>query len=154
MRQCPEKGRNGSESKIGRRRIALQCVLETSEGLGITDGFKGVLSQMSYDDVTVAIVDDKVILQFGEILFNQQGSDEMKHDYIRQNLRQIARLLLEAQKLTPMKKLEDFFFPSNFPHVVAAMNVLAGYDPDTKTYSIPSLATYRRLPPTEDLQHC
>lgn len=140
MRLCPEKVRNDNESQIGRKRIALRCVLETSEDLGITDGFKGILSQMTYDDVTQAVMDDKVILQFGELLFNQHGSDVKKHDYIRQNLRQIARLLLEAQKITPLKKLEDFFVPSSFPHVVAAVNVLAGYDAENKTYSIPSLA--------------
>lgn len=140
MRLCPEKARNENESQIGRKRIALRCVLETTEDLGITDGFKSILSQMTYDDVTQAVMDDKVILQFGELLFNQHGSDVKKHDYIRQNLRQIARLLLEAQKITPLKKLEDFFGPSSFPHVVSAVNVLAGYDPEKKKYSIPSLA--------------
>ncbi|XP_044052468.1 uncharacterized protein LOC122876325 isoform X3 [Siniperca chuatsi] len=140
MRLCPEKVRNENESKIGRKLIASRCVLETSDDLGITDGFKSVLSQMTYDDVTQAVLDDEVILQFGELLFNKHGSDPKKHDYIRQNLRQIARLVLEAQKITPLKKLEDFFLPSSFPHVVSAVNILAGYDPENKTYSIPSLA--------------
>ncbi|XP_051279773.1 uncharacterized protein LOC127376693 isoform X2 [Dicentrarchus labrax] len=140
MRLCPEKARNGNESKIGRPRIALRCVLETSDDLDVTDGFRSVLAQMTYNDVTRAVMDDKVILQFGELLYNQHGSDVRKHDYIRQNLRQMARLVLEAQKVTPLTKLEDFFLPSNFSHVVAAVNVLAGYNPETKSYSIPSLA--------------
>lgn len=140
MRLCPEKVRNENESQIGRKRIASLCVLETVGDLGVTDGFKSILSQMTYDDVTQAVMDDKVLLQFGELMFNQYGSDEKKHYYIRQNLRQIARLVLEAQKITPLEKLEDFFLPSSFPHVVSAVNVLAGYDPENKTYSIPSLA--------------
>ncbi len=140
MRLCPEKVRNENESEIGRKRIASRCVLETLGDLGVTDGFKSILSQMTYDDVTQAVMDDKVVLQFGELMFNQYGSDERKHNYIRQNLRQLARLVLEAQKITPLEKLEDFFLPSNFPHVVSAVNVLAGYDPENKAYSIPSLA--------------
>lgn len=139
-RLCPEKVKNGNESQIGRKRIASRCVLETSDDLCVTDGFKSILSQMTYDDVTQAVMEDKVLLQFGELMFNQYGSDVKRHDYIRQNLRQIARLVLEAQKITPLKSLEDFFLPSSFPHVVSAVNVLAGYDPENKTYSIPSLA--------------
>ncbi|XP_042276988.1 uncharacterized protein LOC121903728 isoform X1 [Thunnus maccoyii] len=140
MRLCPEKVKNDSESQIGRKRIASRCVLETIGDLGVSDGFRELLSQMTYNDVTQAVMDDKIILQFGEQMFDQHRSDVKRHDYIRQNLRQIARLLLEAQKITPLKKLEDFFHPSSFPHVVSAVNVLAGYDPEKKTYSIPSLA--------------
>lgn len=140
MRLCPDRVRNDSESQIGRKRIASRCVLETIGDLGVSDGFREILSQMTYNDVTQAVMDDKIILQFGEQMFEQHGSDVKRHDYIRQNLRQIARLLLEAQKITPLKKMEDFFLPSSFPHVVSAVNVLAGYDPENKTYSIPSLA--------------
>ncbi|XP_075960564.1 uncharacterized protein LOC142964226 [Anarhichas minor] len=140
MKSCPEKVTNEDEPEIGRKRIALQCVLETVEDLGISDGFKSLLSPMVFDDVTQAIMADEIILQFGEDLFNQDGSNPKKHPYIRQNLRQIARLVLEAQNITPLKKLEDFFLPLSFPHVVSAVNALAGYNPETKTYGIPSLA--------------
>ncbi|XP_062273489.1 uncharacterized protein LOC133979071 isoform X2 [Scomber scombrus] len=140
LRVCPEKVKNDNESQIGRNRIASRCVLETIGDLGVSDGFRELLSQMTYNDVTQAVMDDKIILQFGEQMFDQQGSNAKRHDYIRQNLRQIARLVLEAQKITPLKKVEDFFLPSSFPHVVSAVNVLAGYDPEKKTYSTPSLA--------------
>lgn len=140
MARCPENEGKGTESEIRRKRVTAQCVLETLGDLGVSDGFKTVLSQMFYDDVTQAVMEDEIILQLGELLFNQHGSDPRKHVYIRQNLRYTARLLLEAQKTTPLQKLEDFFLPSNFPHVVSAVNVLAGYNPETKTYSTPSLA--------------
>lgn len=140
MRLCPEKVKNENETPFGRKRIVSRCMLEVIGDLGITDGFRSILSQMTYDDVTKTIMDDKVVLQFGELMFNHYGSDEKKHDYMRQNLRQLARLVLEAQKITPLQKLEDFFLPASFPHVVSAVNVLAGYNPETKTYSIPSLA--------------
>ncbi|XP_033475894.1 uncharacterized protein LOC117252805 isoform X2 [Epinephelus lanceolatus] len=140
MKSCPEKVENEDESEIRRSRIASQCVLETLGDLGISEGFKSVLSQMIYDDATRAVMEDGVILQYGEFMFDQYGSDPKKHEYIRQNIRQIARLVLEAQKITPLEKLEDFFLPSNFPHVVSAVNVLAGYNAENKTYSVPSLA--------------
>ncbi|XP_034397698.1 uncharacterized protein LOC117736452 [Cyclopterus lumpus] len=140
MKSCPEKVGKETEAEIGRKRLGLRCVLETLDDLGISDGFKDVMSPMKFDDVTQAIMADGIILQYGEDLFDQYGSNPKKHDYIRQNLRQIARLVLEAQNTTPLEKLEDFFLPSNFPHVVCAVNVLAGYNPETKTYALPSLA--------------
>ncbi|XP_030000159.1 uncharacterized protein LOC115426292 isoform X2 [Sphaeramia orbicularis] len=139
MKKCPERDKNENEPKIGRNRLTLRCVLETLD-LDISGGLKGILSSMTYDAVTQAVINHKIILQFGETMFDQHGADIKRHNYIRQNLRQIARLVLEAQKLTPLKELEDFFLPSNFKHVVSAVNVLAGYNSKNKTYSSPSLA--------------
>lgn len=136
---CPEK-KSENEARIGRKSVALKCVLETSEDIGISDGFKSILCGMIYDDVTHTIMNDKIILQFGEQMFNQYGNNVKKHGYIKQNLRHLGRLVIEAAKTTPMKNLEEFFYLSSFSHVVSAVNILAGYDPESKTYSIPSLA--------------
>ncbi|KAL3975390.1 hypothetical protein ACER0C_021276 [Sarotherodon galilaeus] len=140
MRTCPAKSK--IEKDIGKKRIASMCVLATldCEDRGISDVARSILNEMIYDDVTRAVMDDRILLQFGEYMYNHYGRDAKKHPYIRQNLRQIARLVLEAQKTTPMKKLEDFFHPSNFQRVVSAVNVLAGYDSETKIYAAPSVA--------------
>lgn len=140
MRRCPEKVKSENDTNIGRRRIASRCALEALGDLGVSDAFRSIMNEMVYDDVTQTIMDDKIILQFGEQMFYQFGSDVKNHGYIRQNLRQVARLVLKAQKTTPMQELEDFFYPSNFPHVVSAVNALAGYDPESKKYTTPSLA--------------
>ncbi|XP_072289236.1 uncharacterized protein [Eucyclogobius newberryi] len=139
MKKCPEKIKNGDEPKIGKRRLAFRCVLETLVP-DISEGFKGLLSPMINDPVTQAILNHKVILQFGESMFEQQGADPSRHENIRQNLRQIARLVLEAQKKTPLKEMEDFFVPDNFKHVVSAVNTVAGYNSKSNSYSSPSLA--------------
>lgn len=139
MKKCPEKIKNEDEPKIGKRRLAFRCVLETL-GPDISEGLKGLLSPMINDPVTQAILNHKVILQFGEDMFKKHGADPTRHENIRQNLRQIARLVLEAQKRTPLKEMEDFFVPANFKHVVSAVNVLAGYNAKSNTYSRPSLA--------------
>lgn len=140
MKVCPENKKNESDFVFGKQIFASRCVLEASEDLQITDGLKSVLSKMIYNDVTQTILDDELILQYGELLFEQHGSNTRRHEFIRQNLRHIARLVLESQKITPLKKLGDFFLPLNFPHVVSAVKIVAGYDAENKTYSIPSLA--------------
>lgn len=139
MKKCPEKIKNEDEPKVGKRRYAFRCVLETL-GPDISEGLKELLSPMINDPVTQAILNHKIILQFGENMYRQQGADPTRHEHIRQNLRQIARLVLEAQKLTPLKELDDFFVPSNFRHVVSAVNVLAGYNSKKNSYARPSLA--------------
>ena len=48
--------------------------------------------------------------------------------------------MLEAQNITPLKKLGDVFLPSHFPHVVSSVKIVTGYHAENKTYSIPSLA--------------
>lgn len=119
--------------------MASRCVLEASEDLGITEGFKNILANMIYDHVTQTILDDELLLQYGELEMEQNREFPRMENYVRQNLRQVARLLIEAQKLTPIKKLADVFDPSNFPHVMSAVNILAGYNVESNSYRIPSL---------------
>ncbi|KAI4820447.1 hypothetical protein KUCAC02_028424 [Chaenocephalus aceratus] len=138
MKVCPERVKN--ETVFGRKNIASRCALQTLGDLSITDGFRNILSEMIYDDVTQTAMEDEVLLQFGELMFTHHGTDPKKHEYIRQYLRQLARLVLEAKKITPLEKLKDFFLPSCFPHVVSAVNVVAGYNAENKTYRNPSLA--------------
>ncbi len=90
MRLYPERVKNENKAKFGRKHIVSQCVLEIEDDLGITEGFKSILFQMTYNDVTQAVMDDKDILQFVELLYKQHGSDAKTHDEIRQSLCQVA----------------------------------------------------------------
>lgn len=49
-------------------------------------------------------------------------------------------MVLEAQRVTSLKKVEEFFIPKNFPHVISAVKKAAGYNPKTNTYQTLSLA--------------
>lgn len=60
-------------------------------------------------------------------------------------MREVARLLLEAQKTTPLIKVEDFFILSNFPHIVSAVQVVAGYSSQDNTYNSLTLKLGRSL---------
>ncbi|KAG9271819.1 hypothetical protein AMEX_G13306, partial [Astyanax mexicanus] len=140
MKNCPKKTQDSADSQVSRKRVRSLCALANPVGRDISEGLKRVLSQMTYDDVYRSVQNDKCILQFGEHMFNRHGSDVNKHDYIRQKMREVGRLLLEAQKLTPLKTMEDFIIPANFSHVVSAVKMVAGFNPEKNTYRIPSLA--------------
>ncbi|XP_049332973.1 uncharacterized protein LOC111195432 isoform X3 [Astyanax mexicanus] len=140
MKNCPKKTQDSADSQVSRKRVRSLCALANPVGRDISEGLKRVLSQMTYDDVYRSVQNDKCILQFGEHMFNRHGSDVNKHDYIRQKMREVGRLHLEAQKLTPLKTMEDFIIPANFSHVVSAVKMVAGFNPEKNTYRIPSLA--------------
>ncbi|XP_071314144.1 uncharacterized protein [Trachinotus anak] len=140
MKVCPAKKDTDDESMIGKQRIRSKCALKTAIVREISEGLKSVISCMTYDEVTQLIQNDKLLLQFGQHLFDLNGSRKNRHDLIRQRLREIGRLLLVAQKNTPIRKAEELIYPANFSHVISAVKDLAGYNPENNTFCKPSLA--------------
>ncbi|XP_013866629.1 uncharacterized protein LOC106519473 [Austrofundulus limnaeus] len=138
MKRCFSNGKREDISN-GRKRVISQCVLLTKSCGDLSEELKNILGEMVYDEVTETVMEDRLILQFGEHIANEVRSTN-KNEYVRQQLRAVGRLVLEAQRSTPMQNLEDFFDPSNFHHVVSAVKVLAGYDSEKKTYTLPSMA--------------
>ncbi|XP_048861681.1 uncharacterized protein LOC125729875 isoform X12 [Brienomyrus brachyistius] len=134
---CPQ---NPDPSEGGKKYVRSLCAMSTPVGLDVSQSFKDVLCNMAYNEISAIVRSDRCILQLGQHFFNKIGSDKGKHDYIRQKLREIGRLLQEARKCTPLHNMEDFVIPSNFPHVVKAVKVVAGYNEETHSYQIPSLA--------------
>nr|XP_055030542.1 uncharacterized protein LOC129419425 isoform X2 [Misgurnus anguillicaudatus] len=138
IKNCPLKPKD--DEAQGRKRVRSLCALKTPVGLEVSKGFKKVLSLMNYDEVSRVIHSDGCIMQLGEHMFNRMGSDVTKHDYIRQKMREVGRLLLEARRITPLKTMEDFMIPANFKHVISAVKVVSGFDEEKNSYRIPSLA--------------
>lgn len=139
MRRCPENKKE-KEPRLGRQSVGVRCVLEASEDIEVSDGLRKILCGMQYDDVTRTILHDKILLQFGEQMFDHYSADAKRNSYLKQNLRLLGRLVMEAAKTTPLKNLEEFFCLSSFRHVVSTVNAMAGYDPESKTYKVPSVA--------------
>ncbi len=138
IKNCPLKPKD--DESQGRKRVRSLCALKTPVGLEVSESLKKILSFMNYDEVARVVHSDRCIMQLGEHMFNRMGSDVTKHDYIRQKMREVGRLLLEARKITPLKTMVDFFIPANFKHVISAVKVVSGYDEEKNSYRIPSLA--------------
>ena len=86
MEICPAKKETGDESTIGKKRVRSKCALKTAVVQEISEGLKAVISCMTYDQVTQRIQNDPLLLQFGQHLFDLNGSKKHRHDYIRQIL--------------------------------------------------------------------
>ncbi len=75
---------------------------------------------MNYDEVSHVVQNDNCILQLGQYVFNKLKSKGNNDHYIRQMMREVGRMVLAAQNVTPLKKVEEFFIPKNFPRYICS----------------------------------
>ena len=76
---------------------------------------------MFQDDVYSAVKSDECIMEYGQHLFNRLGFDPAKHEYIRQKMWELGRLLKCSRTSTSLKTIEDHILPKNFMQVVEAV---------------------------------
>ncbi|XP_051781264.1 uncharacterized protein LOC114648939 [Erpetoichthys calabaricus] len=138
MKHC--KLRKRDQPKPGKNRVQSLCAFAEPVPPGVDSGLWKLMSEMIKDDISLIVKKDPCILQIARHLFNRLGSDISKHEYIRQKIRELGRLLLCARRITPLQNMKDFIIPSSFPHVVTAVKCVAGYDQESGTMKTPSLA--------------
>ncbi|KAH3864246.1 hypothetical protein DPMN_027262 [Dreissena polymorpha] len=56
-----------------------------------------VIESMRNDEISRKVKSDNTILAFGEKLCTKRGHDEKQHNYIRQKLREVGRLLKDMR---------------------------------------------------------
>lgn len=135
---CPDVGFH--KSAVSKSRIQSICAFAQPVPDKVSRKVWELVNLMHQDQVTQIIRGERSILRLGEDLYAKHGHDKSKHDYIRQKMREMGRLIRHSQREGKLKKIEDFYVPSNFNHVVAAVKDVAGFDEDTNTYKTPSLA--------------
>ncbi|XP_073694436.1 uncharacterized protein [Garra rufa] len=130
----------GKSSKRGKTRVQALCAFAEPAPTGLSDTYWKFLNEMNQDEVAVAIKEDRCILEYGFRLFNKNENVISQHQYIRQKLRELARLVLEAKKMTHVKSIKELIKPEKYSHVVRAARCLAGFSDKTGKYQRPSLA--------------
>lgn len=106
----------------------------------ISSELYSVLGKMHKDDVSSAIRNDHYIMQLAQSLFNKLGSDRSKHEYIRQKVRELGRLLVTLRHTTRIHNMEEAIKPANFFILTNAVKRVSGFDTETSTFKAPSLA--------------
>ena len=109
---------------------------------GTTTLLQKVTEALKNDSISRIVKSDSTILAYGEKLCTKHGHDKDQHNYIRQKLREVARLVQELRKESrdENKQLEDFVDPGLFRLITTCCKKVAGYDESTNSYGIPSLA--------------
>ncbi|XP_059371080.1 uncharacterized protein LOC132108389 [Carassius carassius] len=126
--------------KPGKTRVQALCAFAVPPPPGVKVEFWKLLNNMVQDEVYSVLKSDFCIMEYGEHLYNRLGYDVGKHEYIRQKLRELGRLLICSRKNTSLKTIKDHIKPANFMQVVESVKLLAGYDSKTHAYRCPSLA--------------
>ncbi|XP_059198023.1 uncharacterized protein LOC131978403 isoform X2 [Centropristis striata] len=139
MSRC-RLSRKCSTTKPGKSRIQSLCAYAQPVPDGVSRKVWELVNAMHQDEVTNIIREEKSILRLGEHLYAKHGHDKNKHEYIRQKMREIGRLIRHSRKAGRLKQIEDFYVPSNFNFVVEAVKDVAGFDEDKNIYKTPSLA--------------
>ncbi|XP_078026445.1 uncharacterized protein LOC144464173 [Epinephelus lanceolatus] len=139
MKICHLK-RTAEGYKRGKSRVQTLCAYTQPVPNSVSEQLWKLVLSMNEDDVAHAVRNERLILKLGEHLFNKHGHDITKHEYIRQKMRETGRLLLQGQQSQNLKEMSDFFAPANFPRVIEAVKVVAGFSEETGTYTTPSLA--------------
>lgn len=100
-----------------------------------------IISKMKPDLITLIIKNDPLILLFGTKLFNKLGHLRHLWSHISQKMREIARLVQAVRKRDEnVIFLADSIHVSKFDCVVECVKEVAGFTPETKRMTIPSLA--------------
>ena len=86
---------------------------------------------------------DDLIIARGMRIFKVRDFEEHPKalDHVREKMRELARLVMEAQKLDPkIRRLEDLFQSKHYDLIVAATKKLCVYDEKTCIFKKPTLA--------------
>ena len=127
-------------SKQGKSRVQALCAFAEPVPHGYSNAYWKFLSNMNQDNIAVAVKKDPCLLKYGYRLFKKFEKVISQHQFVRQKLRELGRLLLEVNKSKPVKTLKDLIKPGEYNLVVNATGCLAGLNEETGKYQIPSLA--------------
>ena len=140
MRRCPSKEVSNTDVTGRVKVLVLADVAESTLSQAISPGLWKILGNMRQDEVTSASLNDFLILQLGQSLYNKHGSDPTKIEYMKQKVREMGRLLLSLRKECSIFNFTDALKPTNFDRVIEAVKDVAGYDEEKHCYRTPSLA--------------
>lgn len=123
------------------RKVQSSSSLILPTDIAISRGVKDVIGRMVYDRVTQIVSADPLIISLGERMFSKNGEVVRHHSDIRNKMREMARLVMEARKVDKdIVHLQDLIDPSKFDTVLQAVKTMTGFDELNNRFTIPSTA--------------
>lgn len=137
--KCPLKPKEVDNS---RSKLAVTSMLLLPQSSIQGPLLQKVVCTMKTDQISRVAKSDETIIQLGEKLCNKHGHDSDKYNYVRQKMREMARLVMELRKTTqlPNSSLASFFHPKYYRILVTCSRIVSGFDESSNRYGTPSLA--------------
>ena len=103
---------------------------------------KNILDKLRVDEVSVVAKHDTLITEYGNGLFKKYRFRSHQHQYIREKIRALARLVLQIRKIDGSNlSLREYMYPAKYKLITEAAQKVCGYDNDTGTFESPATAT-------------
>lgn len=124
------------------RRVVKSSRLLLPVSKEVSKGLQSVLASLNADEVSRIVKSDALILKVGEKQFGRHGHDNEQYSMIRNNLRELGRLLKQLRQTSGKinATLESFLDPAQFKTVVNAAKAVAGFSEKENSFKTPSLA--------------
>ena len=132
-----------SSHQTGKRgNLSAASTLLLPKPKGMSNLFGLIQDKLKNDDISRVAKSDPTITAFGEKLCVRHGHDKEKHNYVRQKLRELARLLQELRKRSGhiSMSFEEFVDPQYFKLIAESSKSVTSFDETTNQFGIPSLA--------------
>lgn len=124
-----------------RRKVQATCSMLLPRDTSISAGLKHILEDMTYDPATQVVKCDTLIISLGERMFLKNGEAPRYRADIRNKMRELARLVLEARKIDKdIVFLKDLIHPGKFNTVLKAVKSMTGFNDLTNRFLVPSTA--------------
>ncbi|XP_037081624.1 uncharacterized protein LOC119102382 [Pollicipes pollicipes] len=131
--RCHAHGKTASGGRVqSQGRSLLPCHRDAAAGL------ENLMAKMRDDSISSTCRQDALMMEFGARLYTRLGHERYQQAHIREQMRQLGRLLLELNAPSPGSALEMFIHPAKFMEVAGAVKNLAGVKEGK--YHNPSLA--------------
>nr|CAH7745321.1 unnamed protein product [Callosobruchus chinensis] len=145
VRVCQAKKARGNDEAVKTTVTAESNAMVNSILFSEHNQFvENILNNFKNDHVSNVCKNDGLIRMLGMIIFEKHGNSQ--HEYIRQTMRQMGRLLLEIREISETyrdRNLSFFIHPNYFDTVICAVKNLCRAtmtDHGRTQYEIPSLA--------------
>ncbi|XP_014823286.1 PREDICTED: uncharacterized protein LOC106903805 [Poecilia mexicana] len=131
----------GTEASIVTRRVQTSSSMMLPMNTVISTGLKTVLQEMTYDNITLLVKADSLIISLGERMFLKNGEVGRHRADIRNKMRELARLVLVARDIDKdVVFLKDLICPRKFNTVLEAVKQMTGFNELSNRFAVPSTA--------------
>jgi len=98
-----------------------------------------VISKLTDDHILAIILSDQLILEFEQRRYDKTGIHQQKHQHIAQRMRELWRLVIQANKSNAsLKQLSYCIKETQCKTAIVAVKCEAVFDNETLVYGCPS----------------
>lgn len=102
---------------------------------------ENVLNIMKADNISLTAKKDPLICIYGEYHFNKHKRVQM-NVVVSNKMREMARLKIALQSILRFENLIEVLKPHMYNEFIAAVKIISGFNPESKTYEAASLALH------------